>query len=212
MEKPMPPKPEQPGKNMAAPQELAEQPHQQGQPDSDELPQADGEDAKLGAQLIRNIKDQIFSHASDPLMETLEAADDLPITIGQIASEILKSQLDAMKAVGKQLSQDVYLDAGRQIIENLYEMADAMGLIDQEAEGSVDQMMNESMSMATQVFAAGDGQQYLDPKSMQQFLMDAASGKFDNMANQGGGEMPPAMPPAQPAPAAPMGGGNVQNT
>jgi len=174
------------------PQQAPQQPPQQGQQQAPQqapggqLPQemvpkpvvGSQVDEKMGDQLSINLKDQIFDHASDTIQAQLEQAEDLPQAIGQMAAEILRSQLDSMSAADKMLPQEQLLSAGETIVTHLMEMAEAMGLIEGEDEAAVTEAKSEALNAATQYFARDSGQ-YIDQAGLEEYVKLAASGEFD---------------------------------
>lgn len=134
-------------------------------------------------KFLNNIDAQIFDHSTEAIEESLEQSDNLTMTIGEIASEIMQSQLASMEAVGKSMDQELYNKAGAEIVERLTLMAEQMGLIDTENPQEAEMIQSEALNVASQLFAQQAPQRF-DADQLNTFITDAATGKFDDAVGE----------------------------
>ena len=135
--------------------------------------QAGGEEKSPTAQFVKNVERQIFSDARESIEETLESAENLPTEIGRITTEVMASQLGAMKSVGKQMPAEDMMGAASAVVEHLTDFAEAMGLVDDAGD-----LYTQSLLNASQMFAS-KYPQYLDPEAVMQVANDGLNGKMD---------------------------------
>jgi len=136
-------------------------------------PQAGGEEKTPTSQFLKNIERQIFADARDGIEESLEAADNLPIEIGKITTEVMASQLGAMKSVGKQMPAEDMMGAASAVVEHITDFAEAMGLVDDAGD-----LFTQSLMNASQMFAS-KYPEYLDMDTVMRVANDGLSGKMD---------------------------------
>ena len=137
------------------------------------VPQAGGAEKSPTAQFLKNIEKQIFSDARESIEESMESAENLPTEIGRITTEVMASQLGAMKSVGKQMPTEDMMGAASEVVEHLTDFAEAMGLVEDAGD-----LYTQSLMNASQMFAS-KYPEYLDPAAVMQVANDGLSGKMD---------------------------------
>ena len=136
-------------------------------------PAVSSEEKTPTSQFLKNIERQIFSDARESIEESLESAENLPTEIGRITTEVMASQIGAMKSVGKQMPTEDMMGAASEVVEHLTEFAEAMGLVDDAGD-----LFTQSLLNASQMFAS-KYPQHLDPEAVMQVANDGLSGKLD---------------------------------
>jgi len=190
-----------------------------------EDPQSENEDGSVNAteqeqmqydMLTIRARKMMFGKAKDNILEMLGSSESPAKAIGQAGAMLMKSLLQASKQKGMHIANDVAIEAGTEIADDLNELGKSAGVFKYDDQESENAEMEDAMLWGVKYFGEGmvaDGE--ITPEMMQSAQEQVAAG----IESEGGPKAPARKPnpigdavsqASQPAPqAAPPQGGLV---
>lgn len=153
---------------------------------------ADPKSRQLGVKAIENILDAIYGDQWENTLRELSAApqEQLTETVGRMVASAYIIQEVYAQAAGKQMPQEIALDIGRQLVEEMFTILDTQGIFRAKDETQEQQMMTEALAYAAKYYRMHlEGSGRFDEQAAMQLGQDIRGGKYDS----------PGSPPSQPA-------------
>lgn len=136
------------------------------------------EEEKWGRTMAAATKNAMYDEAHDYVVRQMEGAEDLSETLGTLAAEMVKAQIDTAGAVEKQPPHSILPWVIDQTVQELIELADGLGIVDGESEDQVVQLHSEASHIAAEAFV-NLAPELVDPQGMAQMSADIVGGKYD---------------------------------
>lgn len=140
--------------------------------------QATPEEEKWGRTMAAATKNAMYDEAHEYVIREMEGAEDLSQSIGALAAEMVKAQIDAAGAVEKQPPHSILPWVIDQTVQELIELADGLGIVDGESEDQVVQLHSEASHIAAEAFV-NMAPELVNPEGMAQMSADIVGGKYD---------------------------------
>lgn len=143
-------------------------------------PTADEE--KQARILMANVVDFLYGEGLQTVSKSLKSGQEVPQTIGEIAAELVTTQMDAAEAANQTVSPDIIMSVGAEVVGQIYELAEALGVWQPGTEEQASKDMNTSLSYATNLFVQTQQKTGRQDRiaGMQQVVQDASAGKYDS--------------------------------
>lgn len=109
------------------------------------------DDTEVAEEMIAGLTRHIFGAGEQGIIARLkEGASDLPNTIGTLAYTLIEEGARQATEAGRQFDMDTLLEVAAKIIDDLLELSEAVGLIDNADD---DTMREDSLMAAVQAYA-----------------------------------------------------------
>lgn len=178
-----------------SPQDLAE-----GEMDDGGDPQ----EQEVFEQMVSALRDHIFGAAEEGIRAKLRQSQDIHDDIGSMALAMVMEAAKQAGQAGVEVDFDMLMSVGTEVIEDLLDVAEAMGLLKKVGE---DDMMKATMSAVRAYLMSADvppEEQEAAKQQLQQMQVDgdvdAVAGEIDRLGKKEGvdpfaeGEQVPARP------------------
>tara|TARA_R110002012_G_scaffold108854_4_gene251831 strand:- start:332 stop:946 length:615 start_codon:yes stop_codon:yes gene_type:complete len=131
-------------------------------------------------QVLGNLMDFIWDDGYEAIVEKLNQSppDELSQSIGKTAGRMLAREIDSAKSGGVNVSQDVLLSIGSELVNNIAEVAKNEGLIKNMSEKEEQQLQGEALIFATEQFV-DDSPEGIDPSGPMKMAASALRGTYD---------------------------------
>jgi len=117
------------------------------------LPQPTAEEEKQARILMANVVDFLYGEGLQQTTKTLKQKDQpVPEAIGQIASQLVTTQLDAAEVANQTVSPNILMAVGAEVVSQIYELAESLGVWQPGTEERASKDMNLSLNYATNLF------------------------------------------------------------
>ena len=151
------------------------------QPDmQDNMSEPTKEESIQIGQVLGNLMDFIWDDGYESIVEKLSQSppDQLSESIGMTAGRMLAREVSAAQSGGVNVSQDILLSIGAELVNNLAEVAKNEGLIKNMSEKQEQQLQGEALIYATQQFV-DDSPEGIDPSGPMKMAASALRGTYD---------------------------------
>lgn len=141
------------------------------------------EEEKQARVLMANVVDFLYGEGLQQTTKALKMKDT-PVnkTVGMLASQLVSSQMDAAETANMTISPDIIMSVGAEVVAQIYELAESLGVWQPGTEEQASQDMNTSLSYATNLFVEMQQRQGRQDRiaGMQQVAKDAQAGNYDS--------------------------------
>lgn len=155
------------------------------------------EDEKQARIFMANVVDFIYGDGLDSISRSLKTQGQ-PVnkTVGEITAELVGVQLDSAEVGGKPISQDIWMALGAEVVNQLYELAYALGVWAPQGDQQAQQEMSTSLNYAVNLFV--EQQAKIGRKDRLQGLVQAGEAvKRGDYDSPPGSAIPQRMAPQQ---------------
>lgn len=139
------------------------------------------EEEKQARMLIANAVNYIYGDGLESLAKLMKSEGDVSKAVGKATAILVGREIDAAEAGGVQVSPNILLSAGAEIVSQMYELAEALGLWDSTGE-QADRDMSRSLNYAATLFAEEQVQTGRKDRlqGLDQAVADIQAGKYDS--------------------------------
>lgn len=141
------------------------------------------EEEKQARVLMANVVDFMYGDGLNTVSKSLKMPETpVPETVGQIAEELVSTQLDAAEVANQTVSSDILMSIGSEVVTHLYELAEALGVWNPGSQEQANNDMNMSLSYATNLFAERQTRTGRPDRiaGLQQMAQSVQKGEYDS--------------------------------
>ena len=119
----------------------------------EELPQTTDQEDRQVDMLLGSILDFVWDEGYDEVKSRLESGrTNLEQTIGDLAGQMVNREVQAASGAGVEVSRDILLGVGAEVINAISEIAVKEGILDAGSDAQQDEFQGEALIYATQKY------------------------------------------------------------
>lgn len=131
-------------------------------------PEEDGDDTAMFEQMVAGMREHIFGAAEASITQQLQQAQNVTQDVGTLTAALMKGGIDQAKDTGTQIGMDVILGAATEVIDDLFDIARALGVMEE----ATDDDRKEALSVAIQTYAESAEDSPEEQAAMQALLQE----------------------------------------
>ena len=141
----------------------------------EELPQTTDQEDRQVDMLLGSILDFVWDEGYDEVKSRLESGrTNLEQTIGDLAGQMVNREVQAASGAGVEVSRDILLGVGAEVINAISEIAVKEGILDAGSDVQQDEFQGEALIYAVQKYAADGGDKVLESPEGQKRTIENA--------------------------------------
>ena len=142
---------------------------------TEELPQTTDQEGRQVDMLLGSILDFVWDEGYDEIKSRLESGrTNLEQTIGHIAGQMVNREVQAASSAGVEVSRDILLGVGAEVINAIAEIAVKEGILDAGSDVQQDELQGEALIYAIQKYAEEGGDKVLESQEGQERTVENA--------------------------------------
>lgn len=147
------------------------------------LPPPTADEEKQARVLMSNVVDFLYGEGLQQTTKTLKMPDT-PVqeNIGKIASQLVTTQMDAAETANQTVSPNIIMSVGAEIVSQVYELAEALGVWQPASQEEANADMNLSLNYAANLFINTQQQTGRQDRiaGIQDVAKAASAGEYDS--------------------------------
>jgi len=160
---------------------FSDQPSTQEMPDQSGVPPATEQENKQARIFMTNIRNTLYDTMADQVAVRLKRGrENMTQAVGDLAAELMYNETASAQMAETPLSQNIMIELGSNIVEELYTIADALGLWQPGDDTTAQKDQSTSLNYAAQKFVHMAGpSNMVDVGQLQRASEDIKGGVYD---------------------------------